>query len=110
MTSDKQLKLWYAKFNRLYFNGELPTDTILYWNPGNDAAAITCPVFEVADGKFEITIDPMYSGMVKWWKVLLLHEMIHVRLWPKHPKHNHGKLFEDEKARIFALGAYKKLL
>ncbi len=109
LVSDRQLKTWYCKFNRKYWNGELPEDTILYWEPLSADAGVTCPVFEVADGKFVIKIDPMYSGMKKVWKTILLHEMCHVRLWPNHSRHEHGKIFQQEKDRIYALGALKDL-
>lgn len=109
MESDRQLKLWYRKYNKLYWNGELPDNTVIYWCPSPGAHADTCPVFEVADGVFEIKLDPAIQGTVKFWHIMLLHEMVHVRLWPRHPKHNHGKLFEQEKSRIYALGALKKL-
>lgn len=109
MQSDRQLKLWYMKYNKLYFNGQLPDSTVIYWCPSPGAHADTCPVFEVSDGVFEIKLDPAIQGNTKFWHQMLLHEMIHVALWPRHPKHQHGKLFQDEKARIYALGALKRL-
>jgi hypothetical protein len=109
MQSDRQLRHWYAKFNRLYWNEGLPVNTVLYWepSPGNDA--ITCPVFEVADGCFVIKLDPAIKGEPNFWKMVLLHEMVHVAIWQKHPKHEHGKVFINEKDRIYELGALKKL-
>jgi hypothetical protein len=109
MQSDRQLRTAYAKYNRLFWNGELPLNTVLIWEPtaGNDA--VCCPVYEVADGCFEIKIDPALKGEPCYWRIVLLHEMCHVALWRHHPKHNHGKVFKDEKHRIYALGALDKL-
>lgn len=109
MQSDKQLKHWYSKYNKLYFNSELPEHTILYWEPFPKCDGVTCPVFEVSDGCFEIKIDPALKGEPTFWKMVLLHEMIHVSVWRKHPKHQHGKVFEDEKDRLYALKALKSL-
>ncbi len=109
MQSDRQLKRWYAKYNREFFDDKLPQDTVIYWCPSPGAHADTCPVFEVAAGVFEIKIDPAIQGITCFWRMILLHEMIHVALWPRHPKHQHGRLFIAEKDRIYALGALKKL-
>lgn len=109
MNSDRSLKHWYDKFNGLYFNGELP-QIVIYWEPLSNADGSTCPVYEVDHGQFQIKLDPSIKGFPCLWKITLLHEMVHVKLWVKHPKHQHGKLFQTELSRIFNLGAYKKLL
>ena len=109
MVSDRQLRLAYAKFNRLYWNSELPADTVLIWEPVPKCDGVTCPVFEVRDGCFEIKMDPALKGEPCWWRIVLLHEMCHVAIWRRHPKHQHGKVFQEEKNRIYALGALKKI-
>ena len=108
--SDRQLKHWMEKYDRAYWNGELASHIIIYWEPPPDAHASTCPVYEVDAGQFVIKLDPAVKGTPFAWKVLLLHEMTHVALWTKHPKHQHGRLFKEERARIFALGAYDQVL
>lgn len=110
MQSDRQLKHWYSKFNRLYFNGELPEHTILYWEPPSSAWGSACPVFEVDYGQFYIKLDPSIRSVTDFWQITLIHEMVHIKLWQKYPKHQHGKIFKDEIKRIFLLGAYNKLL
>lgn len=109
MQSDRRLKLAYNQYNKKYFDGELPEGTILYWEPIAKCDGVTCPVWEVSDGCFIIKIDPALKSEPCWWRLVLLHEMCHVKLWRQHPKHEHGKVFEDEKDRIYALGALKKL-
>jgi hypothetical protein len=109
MQSDRQLKMAYSKYNKLYFNNELPDNTVLIWEPTPKNDAVCCPVYEVVDNCFEIKIDPALKGEPAYWRMVLLHEMIHVAIWRKHPKHQHGKVFTDEKDRIYALGALRKL-
>lgn len=109
MQSDRQLLLWYRKFNKLYWNGELPDNTVIHWEPCSADNATTCPVYQVADNCFKILVDPAISGQPKWWKIILLHEMCHIALWPKHLHHEHGKLFKEEKKRIFLMGALDNL-
>lgn len=109
MQSDRQLLLWYRKYNKLYFGGELPENTIVHWEPTSANNAETCPVYEVADNCFKILIDPAISGQHKFWKMILLHEMCHIAIWRKHPKHEHGKAFQDEKDRVYSLRALKHI-
>lgn len=106
MNSDRQLKLAYAKYNKLYFNSELPETVTLLWEPtpGNHAET-----HEVAGGVYVIRIDPALKGVVAFWRLVLLHELIHVYLWKTNPNHQHGKVFEQEKDRIYQMGALKKL-
>ena len=110
MQSDKQLKHWFAKYNKAYWDGKLPEHTVIYWEPPPGAHATTCPVYEVDFGQFVIKLDPAMRGDSDVWKIRLLHEMSHLALWSKHPKHQHGKLFKAERERIFSLGAYNNLL
>jgi len=112
MQSARQLKNWYQNYNRKYWASALPEHTVLYWEPlpADKDDASTCPVYEVDRGQFVIKLDPIYKSQGTHWKINLLHEMIHLSLWVKHPKHMHGKLFKEEQARIFALGAYGGLL
>lgn len=107
--SDRQLKNQFAKYNRKYWSGELPEHTVLYWEP-LPADATTCPIYEVDRGQFVIKLNPFVKGLSSFWKINLLHEMIHLALWERHPRHLHGKLFKEEQARIYALGAYQGLL
>jgi len=108
--SDRQLKHWMEKYDRLYFGGQLAGHIIVFWEPPPDAHGSTCPVYEVDQGQFVIKLDPATKGIDYAWKISLLHELCHVSLWTRHPKHQHGKLFKEERSRITALGAYDRLL
>ena len=109
MSSDRQLKIAFTKFNRLYWDGALPETTVLIWEPTPKCDGVTCPIFELADNCFIIKMDPALKGEPCWWRIVLLHEMCHVAIWRQHPKHLHGKVFIDEKDRVYALGALDKL-
>ncbi|MGA2886143.1 MAG: SprT-like domain-containing protein [Halobacteriota archaeon] len=108
MQSDRQLKLAYNQYNKKFWNGELP-DAVTIWEPTAKCDAICCPVFEVADGVFEIKIDPALKGEPCYWRIVLLHEMCHVAIWRQHLKHQHGRPFQEEKNCIYAMGALKNL-
>lgn len=108
MKSDLQLKRWYAKYNRLYFNSELP-DVLIYWEPSPAANAHTCESHEAQNEPYTIVLDPAMKGFEKLWHMTLLHEMIHVALWKTNPHHNHGGPFQREKNRLYELGALKRL-
>jgi hypothetical protein len=110
MQSDRQLKHWVEKYDRAYWGGKLASRIIVFWEPPPQADGETCPVYEVAANQFQIKLDPAIKGNNSYWKITLLHEMIHVALWTKHPKHQHGRLFKEERRRIDELGAYDKLL
>lgn len=109
MVSDKQLSHWYAKYNREWFAGELPHDTVIWWEPPSDSQGITCPVYEVRDGKFEVRLDPSLKGVPDYWHLLLIHEMVHIKLWPIHNRHQHGKVFQQEMIRLALAGAFKTI-
>jgi len=110
MQSDRQLRNWYIKFNRLYFGNELPEHTVLIWEPVPKCDGVTCPVYEVSDGCFEIKVDPALKGEPCYWRIVLLHEMCHVAVWRRHPKHSHGPIFRKEVDRLYSIGAYRRLL
>jgi len=106
--SDKQLKRWYSKYNRLYFEGKLP-DVEIWWEPLSNADGITCPVYEISEGHFSIRLDPGIKGFGAYWRTTLLHEMVHVELFKSHSRHQHGKLFQDRMLKLAQDGAFRNL-
>lgn len=109
MVSDRQLKHWYDKYNLNWFDSSLPSDTLIYWEPPPVAFGTSCPVFENDHKHFVIKLDPSIKGVPDFWKQVLIHEMVHVKLWPKHPRSLHGKLFQDEMKRLANDGAFRLL-
>jgi hypothetical protein len=110
MQSDRQLLIAYNRFNKDYFNGELSSKIEIVWEPYPKCDGVTCPVWELSDGIFQIKVDPALKGSPCYWRIVLLHECVHVAVWRQHPNHKHGKVFKDEVRRLFSLGAYDRLL
>src|SRR6266704_3601735 len=109
MVSDRQLKHWYDRYNREWFSSNLPLSTVILWEPLVQADGETCNVFEVDHGQFMVKLDPSIKGFPKVWKITLLHALCHLALWPKHPRSQHGKLFQDEMKRLANENAFRNL-
>lgn len=109
--SHLQLKRYFNHYNRKHFNSELPTDTVLVWEPTtNDRTAET---EKLPDGKFKIRLCPSISGLPKHAKVDLLHEMAHVKRGlngSTNAFQSHGKAYKAELRRLMLAGAYDELL
>lgn len=99
--SDPQLKRWYAKYNRLYFEEKLPNASV-WWEPTAGAYA-DCDLLE---GGWRIRVNPSISGWVAMAKWSLLHEMVHIKL---HPYRKHGKKFNAEMLRLAEIGAFNDI-
>lgn len=114
MTSDPQLRRWYLDFNRRYFAGELPTDTVtVFWEPIGGALAL-CSEVENSGGELQIRVNPAlrlvgsrprYSAA----KLALLHEMVHVKWWTHRVEH-HGRRFDEELQRLCQYRSFRNLL
>lgn len=100
MTSHLSLKRLFNYYNRRYFNGELPANTQIVWSPLNGAHGQCWPEDRV------IHIDPPLQAHVNYLRIILLHEMAHL----KHPRAGHGKRFQSEIDRLYAAGAFRGLL
>lgn len=102
--SDALLRRLYLDFNRRFFNGELPLDTKVIWMPVPDAnvAETTKP------DTFLIKISPSISGFRRFFKLILIHEMCHVKLWGRRGDY-HGRLWKEEMIRVLKLGPVRWL-
>lgn len=101
MKSERQLAYWYRKYNRLYFGDSLPT-AFVWWEP-TSAAYADC---KLIDGEWRIRLNPSLSGWNALWKWSLLHEMVHIRLYPNT---NHGRRFQAEMLRLATMGAFREV-
>lgn len=114
MHSDPKLRRWYLKFNADFFGGELPDDVEVYWAPGGTDAGRTFQIAPPMDGnpaQLAITIDPCFMGIPRHAKIILAHEMCHVKLWPRGERlTHHGTTFDEEIQRLTTFRAYRKLL
>lgn len=103
MLSDKQLRRWYREYNQRWFSGELPESIDILYAPitGCLGDVIDCPAED-----FIIRINPQCAFDTRMVRMILLHEMAHVAVWPYAW---HGGKFQDEMQRLAALGAFKGL-
>ena len=110
MDSDRALKRMYSRFNRTYFNGELPETTLVWWEPCSDADGRTeSPENDPAS--LVIKLDPSLYSHGRLTKLVLLHEMVHVLMWARGARvEDHGRLFDAEIQRLTEYREYRKLL
>lgn len=101
--SDPQLKRWFRRYNRRYFDGTLPSDVRISYCWVTKAHG-NCSLDP--DGKFHIRINPDSTGTREGRRFTLLHEMVHVKLWPVC---THGKAFDAEMLRLAKAGAMRGL-
>ena len=111
MTSDPLLTKWYKQYNKKYFNNDLPVENvILCWEPIPEHDALCSKIYEADTdkdtGDFLIRIDPMYVSSERISRLTLLHEMLHIKLWPYV---SHGDRFQKEMIMLAVAGAFKKL-
>lgn len=95
----------YRRLNKLYFDSELP-DIEIVWEPqpGDGANGMTHTYNAEAH---RLCIDPSLRGNNKFIKIIMCHEMCHV----KNPKSRHGKgKFDEEIQRLCTFASYRKLL
>lgn len=98
---DKQLARWYREFNAKWFDGKLPDDTDVLYAPEEGCSAIANT--DEAESFF-IKINPAYAVDTNIVKMMLLHELCHIALWPHK---SHGKKFQAEMQRLALAGAFK---
>ena len=109
MTYEEYYRRLYHEFNQRYFAGELEEDIEVIIEPCGKCDDLYGYVnhFRPFMGH-EITIDDEMAVLHdKWARIILLHEMIHIKL---HPYGYHGKPFYDEFLRLANMGAYKTLI
>lgn len=99
------LQLTYARYNKLYFGGELPDIPVRWGRTHSDNAA------EFWHDPIQIVIHPVIKrcGLLKYARLVLLHEMVHVHLRDRKIK-DHGRIFQAEMRRILSIPAVTKLL
>lgn len=102
-SSDPSLRRCFHRFNRLYFGGRLPENTILFFEACEGHLGLCEPL---DDEEWLIRIDPALRFSDRLWKVTLLHELAHLHTGIT----NHGRKFLAEIDRLYSIGAFRKLL
>lgn len=104
METDVDLKLLYNKYNKLYFNSELPFDVPVYWSNKMTRAAGLCywkrkraVHNQTVYSDFKIGLSIHYNSRFPHELTdTLVHEMIHI----KYPGDHHGSAFIREMNRL----------
>jgi hypothetical protein len=113
--SDPDLWQWFLDYRRRYFyrkgGTELPDPehVTVFWHP--------CPAadgkigdygecYEIEPGEFVLKVSAKYAIDSRQARIALLHEMVHLKLWPYK---NHGPTFHKEMLRLAKLGAFHAL-
>jgi hypothetical protein len=108
---DKRLTKWYMKYNKLYFNNQLPLGVLVGWEIQEDSAHLNTVTFNKKDDGMDmqiavIRLDPKKHQGARDDRLSLLHEMAHLKL---HPWSKHGKRFNNEMRRLAVEGALDDL-
>lgn len=106
----REVKHWYARYNKTYFWNSLPKDVKFKVVKRSDAHG-ECSKFVDKDGvlvhyQIEFARDTWYCGR-RIVRIILLHEMSHLAAGLDE---GHNKNFDKVIARLFRHGAYKNLL
>lgn len=99
-SSHLSLRRWFNFYNRKYFGGRLPKDTVLRWEPTGPNDAHMLPGV--------IQLDPAVKLFPRYMRILLLHEMAHISVPTRGT--GHGARYHDEIQRLWDLGAFRPLL
>lgn len=101
--SHGHLKRLYKKYNEVYFGGFLP-DVAVRWDA--DVALEDLADCGMGDGQIVIRLNPYLRPLPPVYKLYLLHEMCHVKLYPAKI---HNAKFHAEMERLSQAGAFKDL-
>jgi len=98
------LESLYAEYNKKYFGGQLPKIPVRWGKVDEGHAA------EFLHHPLEIVVHPTIKrcGLDKYSKILLLHEMAHVKLRDRKIK-DHGRVWVNEMKRLARIGAFDEL-
>lgn len=103
MKSDPKLKRYYKRYNKILFDGKLPSNAVIVWKTLKGRAGQT----GVEDGVSIIEMDTQYKKERTIWRVTLIHEMVHVAVYPYE---KHGRRYLDELKRVSKHDTFLRLL
>jgi SprT-like family len=106
-TYSPMLSRLYEAYNTAYFNGRLPRLKIYFGELPEKRYGHTAICSPSRRASF-ITVNKLFKTWECMACVTLLHEMCHVSLGPL--EDDHGDIFQEEKKRIFLLGAFNDIL
>lgn len=100
----RQLQRAYDYYNRRFFNGELPAIDVQWSEKVGEDAYGEFSIHD--DGRMRIQLDSAMKKHRSWWRLVLLHEMCHVK---HRSNQRHSKVWKLEMRRLAAAGAMDSL-
>lgn len=97
----RRLRRWYRRFNRRYFDNKLPPRIPLKLVEAN-RGYLSGDTHETC----VLAINEAYYWDTGIGRMTMLHEMVHLKLFP-YP--GHGPKFQEEMKRLARLGAFEHL-
>ena len=92
------LRKEYSKYNKMYFNGDLPANLNLGWNRSKQAGGVALGTLNRRTGEITpeaIKISTFLKMDMERFKKILLHEMIHIWMFVKNDNSGHGAVFKS---------------
>ena len=99
--SHRELRRAYLAYQRELFP-DLPENVNVVFVPADCYGEVWLDEENV----WTIRIDPKYAIDSRIWRLTLLHEMVHIEVYPYK---GHGKKFQQGMLRLAQVGAFKNL-
>ena len=104
----------YKELNAAWFNGKLPEDHVrISWDSiterNGDIAFTWITNYEGEGERISIVLSPRMKNCGSCTKMLLLHEMAHIKLRKRKVRDVHGREFQHEMQRLARIGAFRDL-
>ena len=103
--SNRDLRSLYSRFNALWFNDKLPSDTIVKWASRPTSAMGT---YNMVGGTPVIELDPSIKTLPRVIEWVMLHEQCHA-LIANSERSDHGPKWKAAISRLVRRGAYAGL-
>lgn len=106
----RELTYFYHEYNNEYFGGRLVNLEVYFRKMPKSLRYVRYGYTAIPD-KGDAEYIVINKELIHWYeiaRIVLLHEMIHVR-YP-HIEPDHGKLFQKEKRRLIIAGAFDNLI
>ena len=102
-----KLELYYQIYNEQYFDNRLPKDVIIYWDTSIEVDELAVTSLNQSADQFVVrfSLNLQFSDALS--RMVLLHEMVHIKLW--NVARGHGKAFQDEMLSLANRGAFEQL-
>lgn len=102
------LNRMYARFNALYYKGNLPPVPNYWWDFGNSHEAHYLAIARTVRGIVVIRHNVLLRPFTKVVAGNMLHEMAHIATWDERAEH--GTRWQAEMRRLLRAGAFDTIL